>query len=82
MARTPRKIKKAAKSVRVIYDISALPMGSDVDQVFYVYHKTGVLFYDSKRGEAPKFQYNNKRTRIRDTSKVMGAYDFGRKQRL
>ncbi len=55
MARQPRKLKKALKKAIVIYDVSSIPSGVDVDKIFEMLHNHGMLFYDSKKGNRPKF---------------------------
>jgi hypothetical protein len=48
--RTPRKLKKAISKSIIIYDIASCPDGWDMNQVFEVFNRIGVLFYDSHRG--------------------------------
>lgn len=62
--KTPRKLKKAIKKAVISIDVSAIPRGLDVDRFFDIYKETGIMFYDSRKGEAPKvISFGNKRIR-------------------
>lgn len=53
--RKPRKLKKAIKNAVIIYDISATPKSLSIDEVWIVFKEHGWLFYDSSKGNCPKF---------------------------
>jgi len=48
-----RKLKKAIKNSIIIYDISAIPHGLDLGELYRIFNDYGMLFYDSSRGDNP-----------------------------
>jgi len=58
-ARTPKEyVKVPISDVRmydIIYDVASIPAGTAVQDILQVYFKTGLLVYDSTKGEKPVF---------------------------
>lgn len=50
---------------KVTYDVTSIPKGLTLDEIFKVYEKTGVLLYDSNRGPRPQIIKLTKRRKLK-----------------
>ena len=65
-----RKLKKEIKNSIVVYDIGSIPIGTDIDKIFDMFFKRGVLFYDGEKGNKPFFLgKKGKRIKLRESKK-------------
>ena len=67
-----KRIKnKVIKRSIVMYDVSSIPEGLEIERVFDVYIKSRVLLYDSKLGSKPYLfpKRNNKAVIFTDSYK-------------
>ncbi len=51
--RLPRKLKKRLGKSIITLDVSAVPIGMDIEQWLSVLQISGIAVYDSGRGERP-----------------------------
>ena len=50
---------------KVTYDVTSIPKGLTLDEIFKAYKKTGVLLYDSNRGPRPQIIKLTKRRKLK-----------------
>ena len=73
MNRQPRKLKKAIKKAIIIYDVSAVPKGMSLHDLWWeTWKEHGLLLYDSNEGNCPEFANRvGMRVRIVDKNKLL-----------
>lgn len=59
------------------YDISAVPHGMSIYEIFRLYHEVGILLYDSTQGERPMLMIQTLPVEIKDTAPKLENAIFG-----
>jgi len=72
--RRPRKLKKAIKKAVIIIDVTSIPAGWTLQKYDEIFCQTGICFYDSDKGKAPRIvSFGNKRIRRKTYKKIDGV---------